>query len=184
MSVLRHLIPSVCLRQQVLPTKFSPLVFSIQRLSRQIAVNAILIEGWNLVLYPKYATISQSSKMWRKNKEGSNCERQTYLYMYTNFSWNEACLRVCEGKYSGRNYMMMKINMNNKIENNNPNSPSFPQSCWVVHSFLICLTLSERLKPCTTDAFCHVNLLFHWISCLVWEQLDFFLIYLTAHQLG
>ena len=27
------------------------------------------IEAWNLVLYPKYASISQSSKMWRKNKD-------------------------------------------------------------------------------------------------------------------
>ena len=39
--------------------------------------------------------------------------------MYTNFSWNEGCLRVCEGKCNGRNYTMMKINMNNKIENSN-----------------------------------------------------------------
>ena len=39
--------------------------------------------------------------------------------MYTNFPWTEGWLRVRERNCNGRNYTMMKINMNNKIENSN-----------------------------------------------------------------
>lgn len=95
-----------------------------------------------------------------KTKKDQIVRANLPLHVYTNFFWLKGCWEYVKGSAKEENYTMMKINMNNKIENSSNKTTASSYKAAEFLYFLIHLTLSETKAMCLKDAF------YKWIFSL------------------